>query len=171
MPVKRLQGLFLVHLSESTPQHGAVLLLYYQSCPMITSTPLYTGLSRSAGFTVSPISLFEQVISLLYSGIFRPRILFFFWIISCRKHYIISRAPDKLCCAHDIIYPPSPPKIACTKNTTVRMRLHCLYFEFRSKWWHVYCIIIQVYIDSGAYRGCDSSIVRQFHNLIKIGKH
>ena len=30
--------------------HGAVLLLYYQSCPMITCITLYTGLSRSAGF-------------------------------------------------------------------------------------------------------------------------
>ena len=46
-----------------------LLLLYYQPCPMVTCTPLYTGLSRSAGLTVSPISLFEQVISRLYSGV------------------------------------------------------------------------------------------------------
>ena len=171
MPVTRLQGLFLVHLSESTPQHGAVLLLYYQSCPRITCIPLYTVLSRSAGLTVSPISLFEQVISRLYCGVFRTRFLFFFWKISCRKHYIISHAPDKFCCPHDIIYPSPPQKIAWTKYTIVRSWLHCLYFKIRSKWWHVYYIIIQVYIDSGAYRWYDSSIVRQFDNLIKIGKH
>ena len=118
MPLTRLQGLFLIHLSESTPQHGALFsyeepspryphlwrlrmtTLHWRLLSVVSHDHLYSVVHRVITecqvLTVSPISLFEQVIARMYCGIFRTGKFFCVEkIISCTLH--ISLAHDILC--------------------------------------------------------------------------